>query len=55
MLFVPEGVLLVLVLAIPKNWASAAFTPAENIVPFLDIKPFSWQKAISACSISGAR
>jgi hypothetical protein len=55
MLPVVTGMLLALVSAIPKNWASAAFTPAENIVPFLDIKPFSWQKAISACSTSGAR
>jgi hypothetical protein len=55
MLFVSQGVLLTLVSAIPKNWASAAFTPAENIVPFLDIKPFCSQKEISASSTSGAR
>jgi hypothetical protein len=42
-------------LAVPKNAASAVFTPAEYIVPFFDIKPFCSQNAIKACSTSGAR
>ena len=48
------GMLLASETDIPKNSASAALTPAENIVPFLDIKPFCLQKAMSACSTSGA-
>ena len=55
MVLAVDGMLLASVSAIPKNAASAAFTPALYIVPFLDIKPFSWQNAISACSTSGAR
>jgi hypothetical protein len=38
-----------------KNSASAAFTPAEYIKPFLDISPFFSQKAIRACSTAGSR
>jgi hypothetical protein len=38
-----------------KNSASAAFTPAEYIKPFLDISPFCSQKAIRACSTAGSR
>ncbi len=35
-------------LTVPKNSASAAFTPALYIVPFLDIKPLLSQNAINA-------
>jgi hypothetical protein len=49
------GMLPVSVSAMPKNSASAAFTPAEYIKPFLDISPFCSQKAISACSTAGSR
>ena len=38
-----------------ENSASAAFTPAEYIKPFLDISPFCRQKAIRACSTAGSR
>ena len=55
MLPVFRGMLSALVCAIPKNSASAAFTPAEYIKPFLDISPFCSQKAISACSTAGSR
>jgi hypothetical protein len=49
------GVLPVSVSAMLKNSASATFTPAEYIKPFLDIRPFCSQKAISACSTAGSR
>jgi hypothetical protein len=49
------GMLLASVSAMLKNSASAAFTPAEYIKPFLDISPFCSQKAISACSTAGSR
>jgi hypothetical protein len=41
--------------AMLKNSASAAFTAAEYIKPFLDISPFCSQKAIRACSTAGSR
>jgi hypothetical protein len=50
-----EGMLPASVSAMLKNSASAAFTPAEYIKPFLDIRPFCSQKAISACSTAGSR
>jgi hypothetical protein len=50
-----EGMLQASVSAMLKNSASAAFTPAEYIKPFLDISPFCSQKAISACSTAGSR
>jgi hypothetical protein len=50
-----EGMLPASVSAMLKNSASAAFTPAEYIKPFLDIRPFCPQKAISACSTAGSR
>src|SRR4028118_1055403 len=49
------GMLPASVSAMLKNSASAAFTPAEYIKPFLDISPFCSQKAISACSTAGSR
>jgi hypothetical protein len=49
------GMLPASVSAMLKNFASAAFTPAEYIKPFLDISPFCSQKAISACSTAGSR
>ena len=42
------GMLPTSVFAMLKNSASAAFTPAEYIKPFLDISPFCSQKAIRA-------
>jgi hypothetical protein len=50
-----RGMLPASVSAMLKNSASAAFTPAEYIKPFLDISPFCRQKAISACSTAGSR
>jgi len=50
-----EGMLPASVSAMLKNSASAAFTPAEYIKPFLDISPFCSQKAIRACSTAGSR
>jgi hypothetical protein len=49
------GMLPASVSAMLKNSASAAFTPAEYIKPFLDISPFCSQKAIRACSTAGSR
>jgi hypothetical protein len=50
-----RGMLPASVSAMLKNSASAEFTPAEYIKPFLDISPFCSQKAISACSTAGSR
>ena len=50
-----RGMLPASVSAMLKNSASAAFTPAEYIKPFLDISPFCSQKAIRACSTAGSR
>jgi hypothetical protein len=49
------GMLSTSVSAMLKNSASAAFTPAEYIKPFLDISTFCSQKAIRAFSTAGSR